>query len=75
MLLWAIVFFFIAIIAGLLGFTGIAAGAADIAKILFYTFLILFVVFLILGGWRRRVYKVVESFIERHSLVSNNHPP
>ena len=55
MLLWAIVFFFIAIIAGLLGFTGIAAGAEDIAKILFYTFLILFVVFLILGGWRRRV--------------------
>ena len=55
MLLWAIVFFVIAIIAGLLGFTGIAAGAADIAKILFYTALILFVVFLILEGWRRRV--------------------
>ena len=55
MLLWAIVFFVIAIIAGLLGFTGIAAGSADIAKILFYTSLILFVVFLILGGWRRRV--------------------
>ena len=54
MLLWAIVFFVIAIIAGLLGFTGIAAGAADIAKILFYTSLIFFVVFLILGGWRRR---------------------
>ena len=55
MLLWAIVFFIIAIIAGLLGFTGIAAGAADIARILFYTSLILFVVFLILGGWRRKI--------------------
>jgi uncharacterized membrane protein YtjA (UPF0391 family) len=55
MLLWAGVFFVIAIIAWLLGFTGIAAGAADIAKICFYSSLILFVVFLILGGWRRRV--------------------
>lgn len=54
MLLWAIVFFVIAIIAGLLGFTGIAAGAEDIAKILFYTSLILFVIFLILRGWQRR---------------------
>ncbi len=54
MLLWAIVFFVIALTAGLLGFTGIAAGAADIAKTLFYTFLILFVVFLIFGGWRRK---------------------
>jgi uncharacterized membrane protein YtjA (UPF0391 family) len=54
MLLWAIVFFVIAIIAGVLGFTHIAAGAADIAKICFYSFLILCIVFLILGGWRRR---------------------
>lgn len=54
MFLWAIVFFVIAVISGLLGFTRIAAGAADIAKICFYTSLILLVVFLILGGWRRR---------------------
>ena len=57
MLLWAIVFFVIAIIAGFLGFTGIAAGAADIAKICFYSSLVLFIVFLILGGWRRKNFK------------------
>ena len=39
----------IAIIAGLFGFTGIAAGAAAIAKFLFVVFLILCVVFLVLG--------------------------
>jgi uncharacterized membrane protein YtjA (UPF0391 family) len=49
MLRWALIFFVIAIVAGLLGFTGIAAGAAAIAKILFYIFLGLVVVFLILG--------------------------
>jgi uncharacterized membrane protein YtjA (UPF0391 family) len=37
------------VIAGLLGFTGVAAGAAAIAKFLFVVFLILCVVFLVLG--------------------------
>ena len=40
MLHYAIVFFVIAIIAAVFGFTGIAAGAAEIAKILFYIFLV-----------------------------------
>jgi uncharacterized membrane protein YtjA (UPF0391 family) len=43
MLHYAIVFFVIAIIAAVFGFTGIAAGAAEIAKILFYIFLVVFV--------------------------------
>jgi uncharacterized membrane protein YtjA (UPF0391 family) len=34
------------------GFTGIAAGAAEIAKILFYIFLVVFVVTLLLGVFR-----------------------
>jgi uncharacterized membrane protein YtjA (UPF0391 family) len=42
MLYWAAVFFIIAIIAGVLGFTGIAIATAEIAKILFFVFLILF---------------------------------
>jgi uncharacterized membrane protein YtjA (UPF0391 family) len=42
MLTWAVIFFVIAIIAAVFGFTGIAAEAAGIAKILFYIFLILF---------------------------------
>ena len=44
MLYYAAVFFVIALIAALLGFGGIAAGATEIAKILFFVFLVLFVV-------------------------------
>lgn len=39
MLIWSLVFFVIALVAAVLGFTGLAAGAAGIAKILFWTFL------------------------------------
>lgn len=49
MLRWAIGFFILALIAALFGFGGIAAGAAGIAKILFFGFVILFVVSLIAG--------------------------
>jgi uncharacterized membrane protein YtjA (UPF0391 family) len=44
MLRWALTFFVVALIAAVLGFTGIALAAAGIAKILFYLFLILFLV-------------------------------
>jgi uncharacterized membrane protein YtjA (UPF0391 family) len=44
MLRWALGFFIFALIAAVLGFTGIALAAAGIAKILFYLFLILFLV-------------------------------
>jgi uncharacterized membrane protein YtjA (UPF0391 family) len=49
MLRAALAFFIIAIIAGVFGFTGIAAGAAGIAKILFWGFVILAVLALV-GG-------------------------
>ena len=49
MLKWAIIFLVISLIAGAFGFTGIARGAATIAKVLFGLFLILFVIFLILA--------------------------
>jgi uncharacterized membrane protein YtjA (UPF0391 family) len=56
LLYYAVVFFVIAIIAGILGFTGIAAGLAEIARILFFVFLAIFIVSLIMGigkgGWR-----------------------
>ena len=39
MLKWALIFFIVSIVAGLLGFSGVAAGAASIAKILFFLFL------------------------------------
>ncbi|MGE3872083.1 MAG: DUF1328 domain-containing protein [Parvibaculaceae bacterium] len=48
MLKWAIIFFLISIVAGALGFSGVARGAAGIAKILFALFLALAVIFLIL---------------------------
>ncbi len=49
MLKWALVFFIISLAAGVLGFTGIAAGAAAVAKTLFYIALALFLIFLVLG--------------------------
>jgi len=49
MLRWAAGFFVIAIIAAIFGFGGIATGAADIAKVLFFLFLVVFVVSLVMG--------------------------
>ncbi len=53
MLRWAVIFFVIALIAAVLGFGGIAAGASEIAKILFYVFLVVFLVTLVMGAMRR----------------------
>jgi uncharacterized membrane protein YtjA (UPF0391 family) len=53
MLYWAAVFFVIALIAAVFGFGGIAVGAAEIAKIIFFVFLVLFIVSLLFGGLRR----------------------
>ena len=50
MLKYAIIFAIISLIAGALGFGGVAAGAAGIAKVLFGLFLILAVVFLVLAA-------------------------
>ncbi len=53
MLRYALIFFVVALIAALFGFGGIAAGATEIAKILFFVFVVLFVVSLIAGFVRR----------------------
>ncbi len=47
MLYWAIVFFIISIVAALFGFTGIAIAASQIAKFLFFIFVVLFVLALL----------------------------
>ena len=47
MLGWAIGFFIVALIAAVLGFSGVAVAAAGIAKILFFIFLVLFLVSLV----------------------------
>jgi uncharacterized membrane protein YtjA (UPF0391 family) len=49
MLYYAVVFLVIALIAGALGFFGVAGAAVGFAKILFFVFLVLFVVSLLLG--------------------------
>ncbi len=49
---WALIFLVVAIIAGVFGFTNIAAEAVGFAKILFMIFLILFVVSIVLHLFR-----------------------
>ncbi len=49
MLMWALIFFIIAIIAGLFGFRRVEGAATSIAKVLFFIFLVLFVLSLIFG--------------------------
>ncbi|MCA9549085.1 MAG: DUF1328 domain-containing protein [Myxococcales bacterium] len=49
MLRYAIIFFVLALIAGALGFGGIAASAAGIAKLLFWGFVILFGISLVVS--------------------------
>ncbi|MBI2736705.1 MAG: DUF1328 domain-containing protein [Rhodospirillales bacterium] len=49
MLKWALIFFLVSIVAGIFGFTNIAAGAATIARVLFFIALAIMLVFLLLG--------------------------
>ena len=42
MLMWSLIFFVIAVMAGLFGFTRVQSSAAAVAKVLFGLFLILF---------------------------------
>jgi uncharacterized membrane protein YtjA (UPF0391 family) len=46
---WALIFFVIAVVAGIFGFTKISEGAASIAKFLFIGALIVFVIFVFLA--------------------------
>lgn len=53
MLNWALMFFLVALLAAVFGFTGIALAAAGVAKILFFLFLVLFLVSLLAHVVRR----------------------
>jgi uncharacterized membrane protein YtjA (UPF0391 family) len=53
MLSWAITFLVLALVAGVLGFGVLAGTAMEIAKILFFVFIVLFVLSYFLGGPRR----------------------
>lgn len=49
MLHYTVVFFVIALIAAVFGFGGIAAGATEIAKILFFVFLAITIISFVIG--------------------------
>jgi len=46
---WALIAFVVAVVAAIFGFTGIARGAASVAKFLFGLFLVVAVVWIILS--------------------------
>jgi uncharacterized membrane protein YtjA (UPF0391 family) len=50
MLKWALIFLVVSLVAGALGFTGVASGARTIAKVLFGLFLLAFLL-LVLLAW------------------------
>lgn len=54
MLYWALMFVVFALVAALLGFGGIAAGAAAIAKVMFFAFLVLAALSFLAGVLRDR---------------------
>lgn len=54
MLRYAVIFFIIALVAALFGFGGIAAGATEIAKILFFVFIIIAVVTFVINLIQRK---------------------
>ena len=62
MLSWTLTFLIVAIVAAVFGFGGLAAGAAEIAKVLFFLFLIAFAVSLVLGLRRGRAQPSKDLF-------------
>jgi uncharacterized membrane protein YtjA (UPF0391 family) len=49
LLKWALIMLVVSLIAALFGFTNLSAASADVARILFYIFLVIFLVLLVLG--------------------------
>ncbi len=58
MLRLALLFFIVAIVAAVFGFGGIASGAASIAQLLFFLFVVLFVIALLFGIVRGRAPRI-----------------
>jgi uncharacterized membrane protein YtjA (UPF0391 family) len=54
MLSWVVTFLIIALIAGILGFGGIAGASVEIAKIIFFIAIVLFLISAIVGFARGR---------------------
>jgi uncharacterized membrane protein YtjA (UPF0391 family) len=54
MLSWVVTFLIIALIAGILGFGGIAGASVEIAKIIFFIAVVLFLISVVVGFARGR---------------------
>ena len=50
---WALICLLISLLAGAFCYTGLARGAGQLAKILFFIFLIIFIIILFFGDFRR----------------------
>jgi uncharacterized membrane protein YtjA (UPF0391 family) len=46
---WALIMLVVSLVAALFGFTDLAAASADVARLLFYIFVVIFLVLLVLG--------------------------
>ena len=46
---WALIMLVVSLVAALFGFTDLAAASADVARFLFYIFVVMFLVLLVLG--------------------------
>jgi uncharacterized membrane protein YtjA (UPF0391 family) len=58
MLSWVVTFLIIALIAGILGFGGVAGASIEIAKIIFFVALVLFLISAVVGLARGRSNRV-----------------
>ena len=54
MLGWVLTFLVVALIAGVLGFGGIAGASIEIAKVIFFIAVVLFLISVIFGAFRGR---------------------
>ena len=58
MLYWAAVFLIVALVAAVLGFGGVASAAVNIAQVLFFIFIVLFVIAVVVGLFRGRTPRI-----------------
>jgi uncharacterized membrane protein YtjA (UPF0391 family) len=49
LLKWALIMLIVSLVAALFGFTDLAAASADVARVLFYIFLVIFLILLVVG--------------------------